>query len=430
LVFTLLAIAIAAAACVKQPSAQSCPTGIYCPAGMGCAANQAVCIVDLCGNGVLDPGEACDDGNIIDGDGCSADCKSNETCGNGIVDKSVGEQCDLGPGKNVPGSGCTPSCKSEVCGNGTKDPGEECDGGGETSYCNSDCTLSRCGDGKLNVTAGEQCDDGNTSDGDDCTSKCLWAICGDGFVDHVVTSSRYEECDLGAGNNIDDPTCLYGQTSCVRCSSTCRNLTPVVSYCGNGVIDTTPNGPEPCDSPLSVACGTCAVVNSSTCKLVPRANATGSITVVSHDKIADGDAITIDDGNNPAVMFHLEVGSCPTTAPNTQTLRCVLVQNNDNNRDIACSVASEIQAAPALAVAASCGSSGAKVYLTGSDTGHLGNQPIVRAVSQGDLAITVAGMSGGVGCTTGEPCAQGADCVAGLSCGSPTADPSAVTTCQ
>ena len=27
-----------------------------------------------CGNGVLDPGEACDDGNTASGDGCSATC--------------------------------------------------------------------------------------------------------------------------------------------------------------------------------------------------------------------------------------------------------------------------------------------------------------------------------------------------------------------
>ena len=29
----------------------------------------------LCGNGKLDPGEECDDGNTVDGDGCMSDCK-------------------------------------------------------------------------------------------------------------------------------------------------------------------------------------------------------------------------------------------------------------------------------------------------------------------------------------------------------------------
>ena len=36
------------------------------PADVGKAA--------VCGDGVLDPGEACDDGNTVDGDGCQADC--------------------------------------------------------------------------------------------------------------------------------------------------------------------------------------------------------------------------------------------------------------------------------------------------------------------------------------------------------------------
>ena len=33
------------------------------------------CTVPVCGEGVLDGGEVCDDGNTNDGDGCAADCK-------------------------------------------------------------------------------------------------------------------------------------------------------------------------------------------------------------------------------------------------------------------------------------------------------------------------------------------------------------------
>jgi cysteine-rich repeat protein len=46
-----------------------------------------------CGDGFVDPGEFCDDGNLVDGDGCSAVC-TLESCGNGTVE--VGEQCDDG----------------------------------------------------------------------------------------------------------------------------------------------------------------------------------------------------------------------------------------------------------------------------------------------------------------------------------------------
>lgn len=37
-------------------------------------SGQGGAIVELCGNGTLDPEEACDDGNRDGGDGCSADC--------------------------------------------------------------------------------------------------------------------------------------------------------------------------------------------------------------------------------------------------------------------------------------------------------------------------------------------------------------------
>jgi cysteine-rich repeat protein len=45
-----------------------------------------------CGDGVVDgsAGEICDDGNNVNGDGCSADCKSNEICGNGIIEIEFG----------------------------------------------------------------------------------------------------------------------------------------------------------------------------------------------------------------------------------------------------------------------------------------------------------------------------------------------------
>jgi len=64
-------------------------TGPGCPAGQDgcpCAANDAcdpglVCVqgscgpaAPVCGDGELDPGEACDDGNQINGDGCEANC--------------------------------------------------------------------------------------------------------------------------------------------------------------------------------------------------------------------------------------------------------------------------------------------------------------------------------------------------------------------
>ena len=56
-----------------------------------------------CGNGVVDPGEECDDGNADPSDGCTNACT---ICGNGVV--TAPEQCD--DGNSIDGDGCESSC--------------------------------------------------------------------------------------------------------------------------------------------------------------------------------------------------------------------------------------------------------------------------------------------------------------------------------
>ena len=75
-----------------------------------------LCVVGLtltpepvCGNGEVEQGETCDDGNTVDGDGCEADCTPTPrvpACGDGIVDE--GEACD--DGNLVDGDGCQADC--------------------------------------------------------------------------------------------------------------------------------------------------------------------------------------------------------------------------------------------------------------------------------------------------------------------------------
>ena len=144
--------------------------------GDGCSAD---CLSDeTCGNNIKDVGEVCDDGNTLSADGCSADCLSDETCGNDI--KDVGEACD--DGNTAPDDGCSPSCALESCGNSSLDDGEDCDEGGiDTQTCNANCTVAACNDRYVNAVAGEECDDGNGSDNDSCPSNCKNATCGDGL---------------------------------------------------------------------------------------------------------------------------------------------------------------------------------------------------------------------------------------------------------
>src|SRR5689334_16122056 len=85
------AIACLVTACPATDAVVVCNvTGVMCPSGTHCAAAQGICIADaktICGDLHVDEGEACDDGNNLDGDGCSADCHSTEECGNGHLDK-------------------------------------------------------------------------------------------------------------------------------------------------------------------------------------------------------------------------------------------------------------------------------------------------------------------------------------------------------
>jgi len=63
-----------------------------------------------CGNGTIEGNEKCDDGNLIDGDGCDSNCTPTG-CGNGIV--TAGEQCD--DGNLIDGDGCDSNCKPSIC---------------------------------------------------------------------------------------------------------------------------------------------------------------------------------------------------------------------------------------------------------------------------------------------------------------------------
>src|SRR5262249_48335918 len=102
------------------------PLVVYVP---GTAPNGTSGYVTLlpppftCGHGVLEPGEQCDDGNAIDGDGCDSNCTPTG-CGNGVV--TAGEICD--DGNTTSGDGCSADCGA-LCGNGIQEPGESCDDG-------------------------------------------------------------------------------------------------------------------------------------------------------------------------------------------------------------------------------------------------------------------------------------------------------------
>ncbi|MGH7894663.1 MAG: DUF4215 domain-containing protein, partial [Candidatus Binatia bacterium] len=75
---------------------------------LGLAPTTEAQVVAVCGNGVLEAPELCDDGNLIDGDLCDSNCTPTG-CGNGVV--TAGEQCD--DGNMVSGDCCSALCVNE-----------------------------------------------------------------------------------------------------------------------------------------------------------------------------------------------------------------------------------------------------------------------------------------------------------------------------
>jgi len=63
-----------------------------------------------CGDNVVDATEECDDGNLVDGDGCDGNCTIT-ACGNGIV--TAGEECD--DGNLTSNDGCSATCQLDEC---------------------------------------------------------------------------------------------------------------------------------------------------------------------------------------------------------------------------------------------------------------------------------------------------------------------------
>jgi cysteine-rich repeat protein len=179
---------------------------------------------ELCGNGLIDVGEECDDWNDEDDDIC-IHCM-NAFCGDGYRLLGV-EECDDGNGEDA--DACHTDCTRNECGDGVPGgDGEECDDGNDvdTDDCLTDCTAASCGDGLVWADM-EECDDGDQDPHDACTDMCLNAYCGDG-IEHTGV----EDCDDGNQSNEDD--CTAGCVAAV-CGDTYINAG--VEDCDDGDVD-------------------------------------------------------------------------------------------------------------------------------------------------------------------------------------------------
>jgi cysteine-rich repeat protein len=215
----------------------------------------------VCGNHVLEVGEACDDGNTTPCDGCSADCRV-ESCGDGI--KECGELCD--DHNVVDGDGCDSNCTPTGCGNDVPTPPETCDDGNTTSCdgCSATCRIETCGNGL--VECAEACDDGNTGGGDGCSATCTIEPC-------FTCSGSPSACTPVSG-------CATTTTTSTSSTTTTTTAPPTTTSSTVTTSTTTTTSPPTTTSTI-VATTTTTTTSTTTSLPTTTTSTTSSTTTVS-----------------------------------------------------------------------------------------------------------------------------------------------------
>lgn len=238
---------------------KNCLVGSDCISKV-CEANGAgllKCVTPPCGDSVQTGTETCDDGNVVDGDGCSAICRIEEgyeCSGAGVGSCEDINECTTMTDNCPEGTTCDNLPGSFTC---LCDPGFTWDG----MKC-----VEGCGDGDL--VAPEACDDANTTANDGCGPNCLqesgYFCMGEGpgsCVDIDECATMMDTCldTEDCKNTQGSFECLCKTTVSKECGGVCIDISSDVFNCGDCDAVCLPNqgcfSGQCCTAPNNAACG-------------------------------------------------------------------------------------------------------------------------------------------------------------------------------
>jgi len=382
----------------------SCKDGTTCSAcAEGFSYNQATfqCEVATCGDGVVDAGEQCDDGNQFNGDGCTTSCTIEvgfycpftggscySICGDNV--QASNEQCD--DGNNLSGDGCDYKCQLEDGYFCEQNTAGKLGPFADTSYaqscnpCASDCTTcataSACSvcastyyldstGACVNPCTGAFYADTTTQSCLACPDLC--ATCSDDSTCLTCTSTNalyndlcLDTCPDGTYNGIDTSDskrkCLTCPTNCVTCASASQCYTCDTHYflnSGTGSCDQ-------CDS----TCATCRGSAATDCVLCP-----DTYTL----KVSTSECVQLSCTSSEYANY--DIGECEAcdatclTCSGTTTTDCLTCSGTNvlstNNQCLACTYPNGLELKTSTTCIDICGDGRRVAKTTQCDDGNL-----------------------------------------------------------